>query len=71
MYYRDASNNWVYWTSGPWLNTATTYTQASFTTPALPAGATAISFGLSLFSNGSVTTDDYAMYDSVGAPPLG
>ena len=71
LYYRDASNNWVYWTSGPWLNTATTYTQASFTTPALPAGATAISFGLSLFNNGSVTTDDYAMYDSVGAPPLG
>ncbi|GAB2733475.1 polysaccharide deacetylase family protein [Arthrobacter bambusae] len=71
LYYRDASNNWVYWTSGPWLAAASTYTQASFTTPALPAGATAISFGLSLFSNGSVTTDDYAMYDTVGAPPLG
>ncbi|MCI0141081.1 polysaccharide deacetylase family protein [Arthrobacter bambusae] len=70
LYYRDASNNWVYWTSGPWLAASSTYTQASFTTPALPAGATAISFGLSLFSNGSVTTDDYAMYDSVGAPPL-
>ncbi|MEG9250209.1 polysaccharide deacetylase family protein [Arthrobacter sp. Soc17.1.1.1] len=70
LYYRNASGNWVYWTSGPWLPAAGTYTQASFTTPALPTGATAISFGLSLFSNGTVTTDDYAMYDTVGAPPL-
>ncbi|MFH5880295.1 polysaccharide deacetylase family protein [Arthrobacter sp. NA-172] len=71
LYYRDASGNWVYWTSGPWLAAASTYTQASFTTPVLPAGATAVSFGLSLFNNGSVTTDDYAMYDTVGAPALG
>jgi peptidoglycan/xylan/chitin deacetylase (PgdA/CDA1 family) len=71
VYYRDASGNWVYWTSGPWLAAAGTYTQASLTTPALPAGATAVSFGLSLFNNGTVVTDDYAMYDSVGAPPLG
>jgi peptidoglycan/xylan/chitin deacetylase (PgdA/CDA1 family) len=69
-YYRDASGNWDYWTSGPWLAAASTYTQASFTTPALPAGATAVSFGLSLFSNGTLTTDDYAMYDTVGAPAL-
>ncbi|MEZ2389909.1 polysaccharide deacetylase family protein [bacterium RCC_150] len=71
LYYRDASGNWVYWTSGPWLAAASTYTQASFTTAAVPAGATAVSFGLSLFSNGTLTTDDYAMYDTVGAPPLG
>lgn len=71
LYYRDASGTWVYWTSGPWLPAAGTYTQASLTTPALPAGATAISFGLSLFNNGTLITDDYAMYDSVGAPPLG
>lgn len=70
LYYRDASGTWVYWTSGPWLAAAATYTQASLTTPALPAGATAISFGLNLFSNGTLTTDDYAMYDSVGAPAL-
>ncbi|WP_423184611.1 polysaccharide deacetylase family protein [Arthrobacter sp. NyZ413] len=70
VYYRDASGNWVYWTSGPWLPAASTYTQASFTTAAVPAGATALSFGLNLFSNGTLTTDDYAMYDAVGAPPL-
>ena len=68
VYYRDAAGTWVYWTSSPWFGAAATYTQATFTTPALPAGATAISFGLNLFNNGTLVTDDYAMYDSVGAP---
>lgn len=70
VYYRNSAGAWVYWTSGPWLAASGTYTQASFTTPALPAGATAISFGLSLFSTGTLTTDDYSMYDTVGAPAL-
>ncbi|MCT9624941.1 polysaccharide deacetylase family protein [Pseudarthrobacter equi] len=70
VYYRNSAGTWVYWTSSPWLAPAATYTQASFTTPALPAGATAISFGLNLFSNGTLVTDDYAMYDTVGAPAL-
>jgi peptidoglycan/xylan/chitin deacetylase (PgdA/CDA1 family) len=70
VYYRNSAGTWVYWTSSPWLAAASAYTQASFTTPALPAGATAISFGLNLFRNGTLVTDDYAMYDSVGAPSL-
>jgi peptidoglycan/xylan/chitin deacetylase (PgdA/CDA1 family) len=70
LYYRNAAGTWVYWTSSPWFAAATTYTQAAFTTPALPAGATAISFGLNLFNNGTLITDDYAMYDTVGAPAL-
>ncbi|MBG6057082.1 peptidoglycan/xylan/chitin deacetylase (PgdA/CDA1 family) [Cryobacterium sp. MP_M3] len=69
-YYRNAAGTWVYWTSGPWLAAAAAYTQASLTTPVLPAGATAISFGLNLFSNGTLVTDDYALYDTVGAPAL-
>jgi peptidoglycan/xylan/chitin deacetylase (PgdA/CDA1 family) len=70
VYYRNSAGTWVYWTSSPWFAAAGSYTQASFTTPALPAGATAISFGLSLFRNGTLTTDDYAMYDTIGAPSL-
>ncbi|WP_427016726.1 polysaccharide deacetylase family protein [Pseudarthrobacter sp. P1] len=68
LYYRNAAGAWVYWTSSPWLAATATYTQAVFTTPALPAGATAISFGLNLFATGTLKTDDYAMYDTVGAP---
>ena len=70
IYYLNAGGSWVYWTSSPWLAPASAFTQAEFTTPALPAGATAISFGLNLFSNGTLITDDYAMYDTVGAPAL-
>ena len=70
VYYRNSAGTWVYWTSSPWFAAAGSYTQAAFTTPALPAGATAISFGLNLFRNGTLVTDDYAMYDTIGAPSL-
>lgn len=61
LYYRAADGTWTYWTSSPWIAAASSYTKTSWTTPALPAGATAISFGLDLFSIGSLTTDDYAI----------
>lgn len=70
VYYRNSAGTWVYWTSSPWFAAAGSYTQAAFTTPALPAGATAVSFGLNLFRNGTLVTDDYAMYDTIGAPSL-
>ncbi len=60
LYYRTTNGAWYYWTSSPWFNTASTWTQAAFTTPAVPAGANGVSFGLALISNGSVTTDDYS-----------
>lgn len=70
LYYRDTIGHWIYWTSSPWFAGSSTYTQANWTTPPVPAGATGISFGLSLFSNGSLTTDDYSMADAAtpGAP---
>ncbi|WP_231391800.1 polysaccharide deacetylase family protein [Arthrobacter sp. 35W] len=70
IYYRAADGTWNYWTSSPWFASAATYTQAEWTSPALPAGATAISFGLNVFQDGTLTTDDYALYDTVGAPAL-
>jgi peptidoglycan/xylan/chitin deacetylase (PgdA/CDA1 family) len=70
LYYRDASGAWFYWTSSPWFAasaTPTTWTQATFTTPAVPANATAMSFGLALIADGSLTTDDYSLVDPGGA----
>jgi peptidoglycan/xylan/chitin deacetylase (PgdA/CDA1 family) len=61
MYTRTSGGFWSYWTSGPWLAPASAWTQATFTTPAVPAGAVGISFGLALIANGSLTTDDYAI----------
>jgi peptidoglycan/xylan/chitin deacetylase (PgdA/CDA1 family) len=70
VYLRDAQGGWHYWTSSPWFAAATAYTQATWTTPAIPDGMTGISFGLNLFSNGTLRTDDVAIYDTVGAPAL-
>jgi peptidoglycan/xylan/chitin deacetylase (PgdA/CDA1 family) len=67
LYYRDSSGAWYYWTSSPWFAAASSWTQATWTTPAVPAGATGLSFGLALIANGSLTTDDYTMAASTGA----
>ncbi|WP_166874844.1 polysaccharide deacetylase family protein [Salinibacterium sp. ZJ450] len=68
VYLRSGIGTWTYWTSSPWFAASSTYAQAVWQTPVIPAGATGISFGLNLFQNGQLTTDDYALYDSVGAP---
>jgi peptidoglycan/xylan/chitin deacetylase (PgdA/CDA1 family) len=72
LYYRDAAGTWFYWTSSPWLAataTPTTWTQATFTTPVVPANATAVTFGLALIANGTLTTDDYSFVDPGTAAP--
>ncbi|WP_104172683.1 S-layer homology domain-containing protein [Arthrobacter sp. Y81] len=67
LHYRTAAGSWAYWTSGPlYLPTADVWTQVSYTTPAVPAGATAISLGLNLVGNGTLITDDYELYDTAG-----
>jgi hypothetical protein len=68
-YYRNTVGKWFYWTSGPSLPAAGEWTQASWTTPAVPSGATAVSFGLNLATVGSLTTDDYSLEDAGLAPP--
>jgi peptidoglycan/xylan/chitin deacetylase (PgdA/CDA1 family) len=68
VYLRNGVGGWQYWTSSPWFAAASTYTQAVWESPAIPAGFNGISFGLNLFSNGTLVTDDYALYDLAGAP---
>ncbi|CAM3071913.1 polysaccharide deacetylase family protein [Prescottella defluvii] len=69
VYYRTAVGTWAYWTSSPWFDVASEYTAAEWTTPAVPAGATGISFGLNLFGDGELHTDDYSITDtSAGSP---
>jgi hypothetical protein len=71
VYLRDSQGAWHYWTSSPWFAAAPTYTQAMWTTPPIPDGMTGISFGLNMFANGTLRTDDVAIYDSLGAPSTG
>jgi hypothetical protein len=60
MYYRTWSGRWVYWTSSPYFPPSQAWAQARWATPPVPAGASGVSFGLALFSNGSLTTDSYS-----------
>ena len=60
LYYRTTNGSWAYWTSSPWVAASPTWATATFTTPAVPAGANGVSFGLALIANGSLTTDDYS-----------
>jgi len=63
VYYRDGGGTWHYWTQSPSQAAQAGWTQASWTTPAVPSGAVALSFGLNLAQVGSLTTDDYALTD--------
>ncbi len=68
VYLRNSIGAWEYWTSSPYFAASSTFTQAVWDSDVIPAGYTGISFGLNLFGNGTLVTDDYAMYDLVGAP---
>jgi peptidoglycan/xylan/chitin deacetylase (PgdA/CDA1 family) len=66
VFYRDAAGRWRYWTSSPYFRSATGWTHAQWQTPPVPAGASGLSFGLSLFANGTLTTTGYHF---AAAPP--
>lgn len=70
VYLRTSSGAWEYWTSSPWFAASADWTQALWTTPAIPAGYTGISFGLNIFSNGELVTDDYSIRDVTAAPAV-
>ncbi len=59
--YRNASGTWAWWAQSASLPASSSWRQVTFTTPALPSGATALSFGLSLYGVGSLTVDDFAL----------
>ncbi|SJM90222.1 polysaccharide deacetylase family protein [Crenothrix polyspora] len=61
-YYKTSAGVWNYWqTSGNFAATST-WAQGSYTTPPVPADATALSFGFYLNNVGTLVTDDYAMF---------
>lgn len=64
IYYRNSSGSWVWFAQSPALPTSASYQLGSYTTPALPAGATAISVGLSIINLGSLTMDAFTLVDA-------
>jgi peptidoglycan/xylan/chitin deacetylase (PgdA/CDA1 family) len=67
VYYRDSQGVWNYWTQSAAINVGSSYAQASWTTPAVPSGATALSVGISLRSVGTFTADDFYLKDNGAA----
>ena len=69
VHYRDSMGEWHFWVASPFLDPSPELVPAEWTTPPVPAGATALSFGLAISSEGYIVTDDYGLYDAEFAPP--
>lgn len=67
LYRQDTAGNWSYWTQSPTFPASETYTRATWTSPEVPAGTRAVTFGLTLDSVGTLTTDNYTMVDTTGS----
>jgi peptidoglycan/xylan/chitin deacetylase (PgdA/CDA1 family) len=61
FWYRDSDGGWHWWTRSPRFPASPSWAQATWITPAVPSGATALSFALDLSAAGSLTTDDYTL----------
>jgi hypothetical protein len=61
FWYRDSDGGWHWWTRSPQFPASRSWAQATWATPAVPPGATALSFALDLSAAGSLTTDDYTL----------
>jgi peptidoglycan/xylan/chitin deacetylase (PgdA/CDA1 family) len=61
-YYRNRLGNWVSWSHAPsFIEPTDDWTEASWTPPPLPSDATAVSFGMSLLTEGEGWLDDFAL----------
>lgn len=67
--FRHSAAGWTYWTDLDALTTADAWTEATVTTPPVPDGTDRIMWGVSLFGDGTLTTDDYAMSAHAEDPP--
>jgi hypothetical protein len=61
VYYRTDEGVWKYWKTSAIFAATNVWAKASYTTPPIPTGATAISFSLYINNVGTLVTDDYAM----------
>jgi hypothetical protein len=58
--FRQTAAGWVYWTDLGTFPVSTTWRQVTVRTPVVPAGTARFAWGVSMDSNGTLTTDDYS-----------
>jgi peptidoglycan/xylan/chitin deacetylase (PgdA/CDA1 family) len=61
LYYRTQIGTWKFWVTSPAMPSSAAWTQAHWTAPAVPAGASAVSFGVALSSDGTLATSRYSL----------
>ncbi|MFD3508949.1 galactose oxidase-like domain-containing protein [Nocardia sp. NPDC058666] len=68
VFRHDITTGWQYWTDLASLPVAGTYTAAQVRTPVVPPNTDQISWGVTIYGTGVLTTDDYAMSDATITP---
>ncbi|MEU7320485.1 galactose oxidase early set domain-containing protein [Streptomyces griseoviridis] len=72
LFRHDSTAGWQYWTDLKTLEMQGSWTEAAVRTPEVPAGTDRITWGVSVYGTGSVTTDDYTMEQvATVTPPAG
>jgi hypothetical protein len=69
--FAHTASGWGYWTDIQTLPAVGVWTQFTGQTPPIPAGIDAIAWGVSIYGNGTLVTDDYSTtkYADPAAPP--
>ena len=69
-YYRNTAGGWQFWYQSPKAELPSAeWAQATWTTPPVPADATALSIGMSIRAVGHLTVDDFGLADADQTPP--
>ncbi|QDG90139.1 DUF1929 domain-containing protein [Pseudarthrobacter sp. NIBRBAC000502770] len=69
--FSHTASGWGYWTDLAPVAASDTWAVAAGTTPAIPAGVDAISFGLSISANGTLLTTNYSVQEAAAPPQVG
>jgi hypothetical protein len=69
MFRHDVKAGWQYWTDLATLPVASVYTQKTVRTPPVPANTDLLTWGVSIYGNGTLITDDYSMVDATPTNP--
>jgi ricin-type beta-trefoil lectin protein/polysaccharide deacetylase len=71
LYSRNATTGvWGYWTQSQPFPPATTWTLATFTTPAVPSTVNGASFGMTIASVGTLSTSNYSLTEATLTGPI-
>ncbi|KUJ70737.1 galactose oxidase [Streptomyces albus subsp. albus] len=71
VFRHDAAGGWQYWTDLKALPVSAGYTRTEVRTPEVPPGTDQLTWGVSLYGTGTLTTDDYTMEDATQPAPGG